>query len=159
MRYILLMILFLIIGYAFAEDYVLQFQAKVKNLREFNISDAEKFRSYEWEGTFTDNFANYGKSNSIIVSDIKDGKILRLEGTNETTFSNNEKFYGKALREKSDIDAGIANILIVGATKKLKPLIVTKCIVSVKYFEDAIFGMQKCALSERLSDILKNNTN
>ena len=96
-------VFFLILSNVSAEDYIIEFQAKVKNLKEFNISKSEKFRSYDLEGTFTDNFGNYGKSNTVIVSDIINGKILRLEGTNETIFSDNERIYGKAIREKSDI--------------------------------------------------------
>ena len=52
------------------EDYILEFQAKVKNLRTFNISNSEQFRSYDLEGTFTDNYDNYGKRSVIIISDI-----------------------------------------------------------------------------------------
>ncbi len=144
---------------AYAENYIIQFQAKVKNLKEFNISESEKFRSYELEGTFTDNYGNYGKIDTILVSDIKKGKVLKLETTSETIFSNNEKLYSKAFRENSEIDAGIAKIKIIGATKKLKPMIGTECLVSVRYFEDAIFGLQKCSLSKNVSSILKNDFN
>ena len=93
---------------------------------------------------------------TIIVSDIKNGKILRLKEQMKL-FSNNEKIYGKALREKSDVDAGIATIKIIGSTNKLKSLIGTSCIISVRYFEDAIFGLQKCKLTEKQASILKNN--
>ena len=67
---------FIIILYFFtcficqSEEYVTVFQAKVKNLKEFNISKNEKFRSYNLESTFTDNFGNYGKFFSIITSDV-----------------------------------------------------------------------------------------
>ena len=81
---------------------------------------------------------------------------MRLEGTNETIFSDNERIYGKAIREKSDIDAGIADIKIIGASKKLKPLIGISCIISVRYFEDAIFGIQKCKLPNDVTSLLKN---
>ena len=155
MKFLITLILFIIFNTAKAEDYIIQFQAKVKYLKEFSISKSEKFRSYELEGTFTDNFGNYGKSSALIVSDIINGKILRLEGTNETIYSNNEKIYSKVFREKSDIDAGLADMKIVGATNKLKPLIGTSCIISVRYFEDAIFGIQKCKLSQKKSKLLK----
>ena len=53
----LLLILFFstIICIANTDDYILEFQAKVKNLRVFVISKSELFRSYDLEGTFTDN--------------------------------------------------------------------------------------------------------
>ena len=158
MKYFFYILFFILIKFASCTDYIIEFQAKVKNLKEFKISKDQLFRSYDLEGTFTDNLGNFGKSYTIIVSDIKKGKILRLEGTNETIFSNNEKIYGKALREKSDIDAGIASIKIIGATDKLKSLIGNSCIISVRYFEDAIFGLQKCKLSDEQRNILRNNS-
>ncbi len=139
----------------YAEDYIIQFQAKVKNLKEFNISKNEKFRSYNLEGTFTDDFGNYGKSNVVVISDIKDGKLLRLEATSENIFSNNEKLYIRGIREKSEVDAGVAYGVIIGGTGKLKLLIGVKCYTSVRYYEDAIFGIQKCKLPKKLSNILK----
>ena len=93
MNIFLYIFLLLFLNIAYCTDYMIEFQAKVKNLKEFKISNTEIFRSYDLEGTFTDNFGNFGKSFTIIVSDIKNGKILRLEGTNETIFSNNEKIW------------------------------------------------------------------
>ena len=137
------------IGYS--QDYIIEFQAKVKNLKQYNISKIEKFRSYELEGTFTDNYGNYGKQNSIIISDIKDSKLLKLDATSEITYSNNEKIYMRGIREKSDVDAGIAYNVIIGATSKLKGLIGTKCTTSVRYFDDAIFGLNKCDLADNIT--------
>ena len=51
---------------AYAENYIIQFQAKVKNLKEFNISESEKFRSYEVCSFF-----------NIFCKDVK-GDILKL---------------------------------------------------------------------------------
>ena len=123
------------IGIAKTEDYILEFQAKVKNLRTFNISNSEKFRSYDLEGIFTDNYGNYGKTSAIIISDIKNGKLVRLDATSQNIYSNYEKTYMRGVREKSDIDAGIAYNIVIGASKNLSPLIGMKCTTSVRYFE------------------------
>ena len=138
------------------DDCTLEFQAKVKNLRIFDISKSEQFRSYELEGTFTDNFGNYGKSNVIVISDIRDGKLLRLDATSENIYSNNEKLYMRGVREKSDVDAGIAYNIVIGASKNFIPLIGMKCTTSVRYFDDAIFGIQKCNINEEMKKVLKN---
>ncbi len=159
MYYLLSFFFYIIINFVIANDYIIEFQAKVKNLKEFNISKFEKFRSYELEGTFTDNYGNYGKSNVVVISDVKNGKLLRLDATSQNIYSNNEKLYMRGVREKSDIDAGIAYNVIIGASKTFKPLIGTKCTTSVRYFDDAIFGIQKCKLSEGMIDILKNSNN
>ena len=70
MRFIIVILFFLVITIVKTEDYILEFQAKVKNLRTFNISNSEQFRNYDLEGTFTDNYGNYGKRSVIIISDI-----------------------------------------------------------------------------------------
>ena len=86
MKFLIALILCIVFNTAKAEDYIIQFQAKVKNLKEFSISKSEKFRSYELEGTFTDNFGNYGKSSALIVSDIINGKILTFDAFLETSY-------------------------------------------------------------------------
>ena len=58
MRFLIIILFFAVISIAKTEDYIIEFQAKVKNLRTFNISNSEQFRSYDLEGTFTDNYGN-----------------------------------------------------------------------------------------------------
>ena len=157
MKFLLNLLLFLSFSYAGSEEYILEFQANVKMIREYNISEIEKFRSYQLIGTFTDEYGNYGKFDAIITSDIKNNKLIKLEGTAINIYSNEETLYARAYRKESDFDAGVANMEIIGASDKFKPLIGTKCIQSVRYFKDTIFGMQKCIITKEQSDILKNN--
>ena len=157
MKFLLNLLLFLSFSYAVSEEYILEFQANVKMIREYNISEIEKFRSYQLIGTFTDEYGNYGKFDAIITSDIKNNKLIKLEGTAINIYSNEETLYARAYRKESDFDAGVANMEIIGASEKFKPLIGTKCIQSVRYFKDTIFGMQKCIITKEQSDILKNN--
>ena len=141
----------------YSVDYISEFQANINIIKEFNISDKEKFRSYELIGTFTDEYGNYGKFDGIIISDIKDNKLIKLEGTAKTIYANNEVLYIKAFRKESDFDAGVANMEIIGASDKFKSLIGTKCKQSVKYFKDTIFGLQKCKITKEQSEVLKSN--
>ena len=156
MKYILYLIFFLFFSYASAEEYILEFQANVKMLREYDISKIKKFRSYQLIGTFTDEYGNYGKFDAIITSDIKDKKLIKLEGTGMNIYSNEEILYIKAYRKESDFDAGIATMEIIGASDKFKPLIGVKCLQSVRYFKDTIFGLQKCKISKKQKDLLKS---
>ncbi len=139
-----------------AENYIIQFQAKVKNLKEFNISKTKKFRNFDLEGTFTDNFGNIGIFNAIIISDVENGKLIRLDSTGENIYSNNEILYFRGIREKSAVDAGIAYNSIIGATDKFKSLIGSKCTTSVRYLNDAIFGINKCKLSKKLNKLFNS---
>ena len=158
------------IGKAYLEkkDYVtitktfideLYFFKKGKILFKPTKASHKQFRNYDLVGTFTDNYGNYGKANVIVISDVKDGKLLRLDATSENIYSNNERLYMRGIREKSDIDAGIAYNIVIGASKKFESLIGIKCTTSVRYFEDAIFGIQKCKLSQDMTSILKNSNN
>ena len=141
----------------FSLDYISEFQANINIIKEFNISDKEKFRSYELIGTFTDEYGNYGKFDGIIISDIKNNKLIKLEGTAKTIYANNEFLYIKAFRKESDFDAGVATMEIIGASDKFKALIGTKCKQSVRYFKDTMFGLQKCKITKEQSEILKSN--
>ncbi|OUU63721.1 MAG: hypothetical protein CBC22_00280 [Alphaproteobacteria bacterium TMED62] len=140
----------------FSEDYIIEFQAKVKNLIEYNFSETKNFKNYDLEGTFTDSYGNIGIFGAVIIADIENGKLVRLDSTAENIYSNNERFYFRGIREKSDVDAGIAYNTIIGTTKKLRPLMGTKCTTSVRYLKDAIFGINKCKLNDKSKKILNN---
>ena len=58
------------------------------------------------------------------------------------------------MREKSDVDAGIAYNIIIGTTERFETLLGTKCTTSVRYLNDAIFGINKCRVSENSKKIL-----
>ncbi len=157
MKLIFTILLFFSLKQVYSVDYISEFQANINIIKEFNISDKEKFRSYELIGTFTDEYGNYGKFDGIIISDIKDNKLIKLEGTAKTIYANNEVLYIKAFRKESDFDAGVANMEIIGASDKFKSLIGTKCKQSVRYFKDTIFGLQKCKITKEQSEVLKSN--
>ena len=129
----------------------------VKMIKEYNISESVKFRNYQLIGTFTDEFGNYGKFDAVITSDIKNNKLVKLEGTAKNIYSNEEVLYIRAYRKESDYDAGVATMEIIGASNKFKPLIGTKCMQSVRYFKDTIFGLQKCNITKKQSNILQGN--
>ena len=156
MKFFFFITLFLHLSNCLSEDYILEFQAKVKNSIEYNISKTKKFKNYDLEGTFTDSYGNIGIFEAVVIADIEKGKVIRLDSTAENIYSNNEKFYFRGIREKSDIDAGIAYNLIIGATENFKPLIGIKCTTSVRYLNDAIFGINKCKLSTKQKSILNN---
>ena len=157
MKLIFTILLFFSLKQVFSVDYISEFQANINIIKEFNISEKEKFRSYELIGTFTDEYGNYGKFDGIIISDIKNNKLIKLEGTAKTIYANNEFLYIKAFRKESDFDAGVATMEIIGASDKFKALIGTKCKQSVRYFKDTIFGLQKCKITKEQSEILKSN--
>ena len=91
MKYYLCIALFFLLNFCFSEDYIIEFQAKVKNLKEFNFSNKKKFRNYDLEGTFTDNFGNIGLFNAVIISDVEKDKLIRLDATSENVYINHHR--------------------------------------------------------------------
>ena len=156
MKFFFLITIFLYLSNALSEDYIIEFQAKVKNSIEYNISKTKKFKNYDLEGTFTDSYGNIGTFGAVIIADVDKGRLVRLDSTAENIYSNNERFYLRGIREKSNVDAGIAYNIIIGTTEKLKPLMGTKCTTSVRYVNDAIFGINKCKLNEKSKNILND---
>jgi hypothetical protein len=96
MKYFLFIHFLFFLSSCFTKDYIIEFQAKVKNLKEFNISKTKKFRNYDLEGTFTDNYGNIGMFDAVIISDVEKGKLIRLDATSENVYSNNENFSSEA---------------------------------------------------------------
>ena len=156
MRFFLFISLLLLFKNCFSEDYIIEFQAKVKNSIEYNISETKKFKNYDLEGTFTDSYGNIGIFEAVIIADVEKGMLVRLDSTAENIYSNNERFYFRGIREKSDVDAGIAYNIIIGTTEKFKSLMGTKCTTSVRYLNDAIFGINKCKLNDKSKKVLNN---
>ena len=155
-KIIIYVTLFFYLSNCLSEDYILEFQAKVKNSIEYNISKTKKFKNYDLEGTFTDSYGNIGTFTAVIIADVDKGKLVRLDSTSENIYSNGERLYLRGIREKSDVDAGIAYNIIIGTTEKLKPLIGTKCTTSVRYVTDAIFGINKCKINVKSKNLLND---
>ena len=60
------------------------------------------------------------------------------------------------MREKSDVDAGIAYNRIIGTTENFKPLMGTRCTTSVRYLNDAVFGINKCNITKKSKKLLND---
>ena len=144
MRYYVCIALFFLLNFCFAEDYIIEFQAKVKNLKEFDFSNKKKFRNYDLEGTFTDNYGNIGIFNAVVISDVEAGKLIKLDSTGENIYSNNEKIYFRGVREKSDIDAGVGKMVMIDGEGKWKKIIGAECTYAIKYKGRVFFAAQKC---------------
>ena len=65
MKFLITLILFIIFNTAKAEDYIIQFQAKVKNLKEFSISNGLALTDFEIQyiQKFFQNSNHHGEMN------------------------------------------------------------------------------------------------
>ena len=116
---------------------------------EHNFTDKSSFRAFKIEGSFTDNLGNYGNWNAFVTTYITDGKVTKLDFSNQFNFQNKNKFYLRGFRQEgTDEGAGVGKAMIVYPDKSLKSLLNSKCVYSVKFLENTFFGKTKCKISK-----------
>ena len=159
MKYLLIIFSLLLTLVSLSEDYFMDNNGKRTVITEHNYNEKSSFRAFKIEGSFTDNIGNYGNWNAFVTTYITDGKVTKLDFSNEFKFQNKNKFYLQGFRQEgTDEGAGVGKAIIVFPDKSLKSLINSKCVYSVKFLEDTFFGKIKCNISkEGLQDLLKIN--
>ena len=131
------------------EDYFIDNNGKRIIITEHNYSDKSSFRAFKLEGSFTDNLGNYGNWNAFVTTYITDGKVAKLDFSNQFNFQNKSKFYLQGYRQEgTDEGAGVGKAMIVYPDNGFKSLINSKCVYSVKFLEDTFFGKIKCKITK-----------
>ena len=114
------------------------------------------FRAFKIEGSFTDNLGNYGNWNAFVTIYITDGKVTKLDFSNQFKFQNKKKFYMQGFRQEgTDEGAGVGKAMIVYPDRTFKSLKNSKCVYSVKFLEDTFFGKTKCKITKEGLDELQ----
>ena len=156
MKYLLIIITALIVYHTSAkETLIVDFGGKRKLLNTHKYSDTGKITTYTIEGTFTDNLANYGAWDSMVITQIENGKIVTMDFSTMWEYQNSNKVYFRGRRGNSDEDTGIGQVVVIGASNSMTALIDTKCTYSIKIFNENVFGVQKCELSNDAFKTLK----
>ena len=149
MKHLIIIFSLLITSVNCSEDYFMDNNGKRTIITEHNYSDKSSFRAFKIEGSFTDNLGNYGNWNAFVTTYITDGKIIKLDFSNQFNFQNKNKFYLQGFRQEgTDEGAGVGKAMIVYPDKNLKSLINSKCVYSVKFLENTFFGKTKCKISK-----------
>ena len=125
--------------------------SKSKNSIEYNISETKKFKNYDLEGTFTDNYGNIGTLRAVIIADIEKGKLLRLDATSE-----NIKAYNTAKRANNELKQGVGKWYFTYASKSINAIINSECIYSIRYYKDNFLTLGKCEVPEKAFEQIKN---
>ena len=157
MKYLLIIFSLLLTSVGWSEDYIIDNNGKRTIVTEHYYNDKSFFRAFKIEGSFTDNLGNYGNWNAFVTIYITDGKVTKLDFSNQFKFQNKKKFYMQGFRQEgTDEGAGVGKAMIVYPDKSFKSLINSKCVYSVKYLEDTFFGQIKCDIpKEGLREIEK----
>ncbi len=158
MKFSLILYLFLLIHFSLkCDDYILDNNGKRTMITEHTYNKDSLFRAFKIEGTFTDNFGNYGHWDAAVSTYITKGKITKLDFSNQFVFQNKKKIYLQGFREEgTDTVAGVGKAMILYADPEFKNLINSKCVYSVKFLEENFFGKMKCNISPEASKGLNN---
>ncbi len=157
MKHLLIILSLLLSSVSWSEDYFINNNGKRTTVTEHYYNDKSLFRAFKIEGSFTDNIGNYGNWNAFVTTYITDGKVTKLDFSNQFKFQNKKKFYFQGFREEgTDEGAGVGKAVIVFPDKSLKNLKNSKCVYSVKFLEDTFFGKIKCNIpKEGLQELEK----
>ena len=107
MKYLLIIITAFIVSYISAKDIlIVDFGGKRKLINSHQYSETGKITTYIVEGTFTDNLANYGAWDSMVITQIENGKIVTMDFSTMWEYQNSDKVYFRRRRGNSDDDTG-----------------------------------------------------
>ncbi|MBF96574.1 MAG: hypothetical protein CFH34_00915 [Alphaproteobacteria bacterium MarineAlpha9_Bin4] len=156
MKYLLITIItFYTIQISAKNILTVDFGGKRTLINTHKYSHTGKIITYTIEGTFTDNFANYGSWDTMVITQIEQGKIVTMDFSTRWEYQDSSKIYFKGRRGDSDEDTGIGKVVVIGADENMSSLINTKCTYSIKILNENVFGIQKCELNDDAFKTLK----
>ena len=123
MKHLLIIFSLLLTSVSWSEDYLMDNNGKRTLVTEHNYTNKSSFRAFKIEGSFTDNLGNYGNWNAFVTIYITDGKVTKLDFSNQFKFQNKKKFYMQGFRQEgTDEGAGVGKAMIVYPDKSFKSL-------------------------------------
>ena len=147
---------FLFFNHLYSAEIIIQGNSRVV-YDDFTFTDNSKYIIINQEGQWTDSIGNYGASECKgLIKRTAKNIVDFLDVICQSTNQNNVVTWRKFERTGSEIGRGVGVSTIIDTTSKYKKqLIGTKCKQSVRYFNDTMFGLQKCKITKEQSEILK----
>ena len=155
--FLVLKLLFLLSVQLGAEDkkeYIVTGSDKTET-KTFELENKSKFSSFTVNGSWTDNFGNYGfnKCMGIINKNLKNVELYFMC---EREDKNGFKIWSINKRKSGIQNSGVGTFEIVDATIPKKELFIgKKCTYAVKYLKETNFYKSKCKISEELSKVFE----
>ena len=155
--FLLLKLLFLVSVQLGAEDnkeYIVT-GSDITETKTFELENKSKFSSFTVNGSWTDNFGNYGfnKCMGIINKNLKNVELYFMC---EREDKNGFKIWSINKRKSGIQNSGVGSFEIVDATIPKKELFIgKKCTYAVKYLKETNFYKSKCKISEELSKVFE----
>ena len=127
----------------------------ITETKTFELENKSKFSSFTVNGSWTDNFGNYGfnKCMGIINKNLKNVELYFMC---EREDKNGYKIWTISKRKSETQSSGVGSFEIVNATIPKKELFIgKKCTYAVKYLKETNFNKSKCKISEELSKVFE----
>ena len=157
MKFFLTISFSLFIFSAIAEDnkeYILT-GSDIIETKTFELENKTQFSSFTINGSWTDNFGNYGfnKCMGIINKNLKNVELYFMC---EREDKNGFKIWSINKRKSGIQNSGVGTFEIVDATIPKKELFIgKKCTYAVKYLKETNFYKSKCKVSKELSKVFE----
>ena len=145
---LLLIILSFLVGLVNANEYLINFQAKVVSSETHNYTKDSNFNLIKLDGSFTDNLGNYGNWNALVSYELSKGLIKQHFFSSEIIYQNESKMYVQGSRNSKEFEQGTGTFIVNATSKEIKELIGTKCIYAINFFKSTSFINTKCKISE-----------
>ena len=157
MKFFLTISFSLFIFSAIAEDnkeYIVT-GSDIIETKTFELENETQFSSFTINGSWTDNFGNYGfnKCMGIINKNLKNVELYFMC---EREDKNGFKIWSINKRKSGIQNSGVGTFEIVDATIPKKELFIgKKCTYAVKYLKETNFYKSKCKISKELSKVFE----
>ena len=139
-----------------SNDYKIDIHGKIVSNEKHKYSDNSYYSILKIDGTFTDNFSNYGNFNALVNLEIQNSTLKQHFFSAELTYQDGSIFYGQGSRTSKEFEQGTGKLLIKNANKKLKELVGVKCVYAINFFGSTSFTLTKCNISDSQKKILSN---
>ena len=151
---ILISLIFLTVSAEDNKEYIVT-GSDVTETKSFKLENKSKFSSFTVNGSWTDNYGNYGfnKCMGIINKNLKNVELYFMC---EREDKNGFKIWSINKRKSGIQNSGVGSFEIVDATIPKKELLIgKKCTYAVKYLKETNFYKSKCKISEELSKVFE----
>ena len=101
-----------------SDDYKIDIHGKIVSNEKHKYSDNSYYSILKIDGTFTDNFSNYGNFNALVNLEIQNSTLKQHFFSAELTYQDGSIFYGQGSRTSKEFEQGTGKLLITNANKK-----------------------------------------
>lgn len=146
----LIFLLFLISQLLLAAQLIDENTSTINIVTETKLPDGTIYQTFKVRGGSRFNTGKYGTNTCSGHRVINNGKLLELRNICEFSINDGNKFWTKAERNESDVDAGVGNSVIIDGTGPFKNLKGTQCLYAISFHEELVFTNIKCNIEDKI---------